>query len=932
MAIKFIDILEPVNPAASAIAKTTQIAGARSVETAADLNNIIPQVLSASYNPADGSHGNDAIGQVWYVASEDKYYKLTNFSVDTSTKPFSIDTEWEIFIDSSITSSAIDNRIITKLATGIDTQTIFGYNTKTNQHINTNAIYMGGYADEIDGITITSNGKSFEFPSVGGTLATTSDITSSVEPIRNELLNEVSDLGNALHEEVVNLTSDAVKFKNIDAANIVENISNESIASSSTKANRIATSNVSDLPTLLADFEDFDTIKLKTLKQFSKSDSATKNINVASVSFCNGGTNSDGSYITNKLPKGWMSYGDKPNTIGPTNLTGQDNTVYEYKDGYLVVKVNWKQSILEGDIANIERSQPTYTQNFEYIDTSTQTVTFDFIVKSNENNQTLFYITTAGVDNDIHYSLGIGNSYDSNQYIAIGYSNTEIGINSNPKDFATFQVEAPQTGDRVLLTEYANSYSYDEGRSDINYLGILKYNVTIGNGKLKCVVNNLSTNQSYTFNEIEIPNFKFRYFGFMNDAVYNNSGVGNVAITMESVPVYAQIFYTTNSDQTVYNYLGCSNNYVKTDGTGEIIWNFDDLIIPTNAESLQTRFTTSKNEFSEANVSSIDLETYYTSAPGFGLTRYSAPSNIISGETGVTVYGMSIFDSANIGVYQNLYAGPDNRTILLSAEDYVKFDRPIVTQYIKSVNADNIGGSINVPYIENGKTDTLALISDINSTKSEINLQTVCDNQSGATVILNNILTIVKSPVENVHSTFMMGDFSSRIGSNNASTGFSGFSNETIPNGDGTFSISNRIHGAPLTLNVEGSADEHATTVGQVNRMISSAMSNLGAGTEMRYVISNPDINIITDGYITWSNVLTWKNSEGVTGIDYTNVPCVQVYDKTTGMVCYPDVKLSTGVSNNQNYTIINIIFKSESDPIPANKYVAVVVTSAEVA
>lgn len=208
MAIKFIDILEPVNPEASAIAKSKQIAGARSVATRADLDTIIPQVLSASYNPADGSHENDAVGQVWYVANENKYYKLTEFSVDTSASPFTINRKWELFIDSSITGSAIDNRIDSMLKSGFATQTIFGYDTLTEQQISSNSIYIGGYGN-YDGIMIQSNGKFFDFPTDnGGTIATLENIDDASDSINEAVDQKIQSLRNEIDGSITNVLED----------------------------------------------------------------------------------------------------------------------------------------------------------------------------------------------------------------------------------------------------------------------------------------------------------------------------------------------------------------------------------------------------------------------------------------------------------------------------------------------------------------------------------------------------------------------------------------------------------------------------------------------------------------------------------------------------------------------------------------------------
>lgn len=929
MAIKFIDILEPVNPAASAIAKSKQIAGARSVATRADLDTIIPQVLSASYNPANGLHENDAVGQVWYVADENKYYKLTGFSVKNNTSPFTIERTWEIFIDSTITASAInnriDNRINSVLKSGFETPTIFGYNIESGTAISGNAIYMGGYYENDNNIVVTTGGQFFKFPSnEGGTLAT----QNYVNNIESNINNSIQDIvDNSIEPIQTEIDNSVVKFKNIIATDV---ISNEGVSTGT--INPIVSGNITPLQTLLSEYSNYDTIKLKSIRHFAESENITSDADIVSVDFSSNATIS--STVPTELPAGWTSYADKPAQVGPTTSTGTNGSdnVYKYissDGGYITSTSNWRCTILEADISSVKTNN---SNKYSYIDTSIQTVEFEFTVTNvNSNCQNIFYITTAGVENASPYSLAIGNSYTSNDYIAVGYSNSEIGIHSNPKDYATFQTISPADGNWTVLTEYANSDG-DDKESTINVAGTLVYKLTIGKGKLNCTVRNITTNpnQEKIFDEITIPEFKFRHFGFMNDA---NSGVvriKNINLKDKQVPLYLHVSYTTqqNSNET---YLGHSTNYVTVDKVpSELVWNFDNLSIPTEATTLYTRFAPTVDNVASNNTAAAKLLVYTVpTTSGFGYYKGENPFTKFNNATIASEFEMSIYDSNNIDINQSLFAGPDNRNILLSAEDYVKFDRPIASSSIKSVDGNKIGGNISVPFID--ENDTFALVSDIDS----VNLQTVLDNQGAEQVVLNTILTIAKTRVEDVHPILMLGDFSARIGSvyypdPNQPGPITGFINETVRNSDGSFTTTNTVAGSPLTI-TDGTEPKHAATVGQVNQMISAAISSSGTSNEIRYIFENPEIVPVNEEAI-WNTVIKYKNAADITGIDYTNVPVVQVYSKTTGEICYPGVNLVAATENNENYTCVNIILRPVTETIAASQYTAVIMTSAEIA
>lgn len=925
MAIKFIDILEPVNPAASAIAKSKQIAGARSVETRDDLDTIIPQVLSASYNPADGSHENDAIGQVWYVANENKYYKLTDFSVNTNASPFTINRTWELFIDSTITASAITNRITNIIKNGFETQTIFGYNSNTGSPILGNAIYIGGYYEndnDYEGVMIASRGQTFNFPSNDSGILATQNYVNNIESNINNNIQDIIDSNiSSLQSEIDN---SVVKFKNVDAEVESSVISNESVSTGTTDT--VVSGNITQLQTLLSKYDNYNTIKLKSIKHIAGADITTNDVSIADVEFCNG-TEKYGS----NLPVGWISYADT-GQIGPTMNVGDSSTrVYKYvgeTGGYITTTSNWINAILEADITCVGKAEGGYHFMYDYIDTADQIVEFSFTVSNTSSKtQNIFYITTANVENSQAYSLAIGNSYASDAYVAIGYTNSEIGINSNPKDYASFQEPSSATGSWTLLTKYADSL-VDE-TSSVDVAGTLNYHVTIGKGKLKCTVYNVDTNQTKEFDEIDIPNFKFRYFGFMNDGVADASKIYSISATVKQVPLYLHVSYTTqqNSNET---YLGHSTNYVTVDAvSSELVWNFDNLSIPVEATTLYTRFaSTTNNVTTIRNTASFKLLTYTVSTTsGFGYYGNRLPFIEVNDATVAAEFEMSIYDSNNIDINQSLFAGPDDRNILLSAEDYVKFDRPIASSLIRPVDGNKIGGNISIPFIDGN--DTFALVSDIDL----VDLQTVLDNQGAKKVVLNSILTIVKTPVENVHPLLMFGDFSSRIGSvyypdPDQAGLITGFINNTFQNTDGSFTVTNAITGSPLTL-IDGTDDNHAASVGQVNKMISSAISEMDDRNVKKYTISNPEISVV-DGIATWQNVVKFKNSDDVTGIDFGNAPVVHVYNKTNGMTVYPDIELKAISEDSENYTSVNIIFKSKSNLVNDNEYVAIIMTTAK--
>lgn len=75
MAVKYPDILESNNPQEYGIVPAKQVAGHKTVNTLNDLYSIADAILSVS----KVNTNNDAIGQLWYVISERKYYQLIDW-------------------------------------------------------------------------------------------------------------------------------------------------------------------------------------------------------------------------------------------------------------------------------------------------------------------------------------------------------------------------------------------------------------------------------------------------------------------------------------------------------------------------------------------------------------------------------------------------------------------------------------------------------------------------------------------------------------------------------------------------------------------------------------------------------------------------------------------------------------------------------------
>lgn len=76
MALKYPDILRSNNPAAYGIVPATEVSGHKQVANLTALYALADPILSLSGN----NTYNDAIGQIWYVASEGKHYQLVDWA------------------------------------------------------------------------------------------------------------------------------------------------------------------------------------------------------------------------------------------------------------------------------------------------------------------------------------------------------------------------------------------------------------------------------------------------------------------------------------------------------------------------------------------------------------------------------------------------------------------------------------------------------------------------------------------------------------------------------------------------------------------------------------------------------------------------------------------------------------------------------------
>lgn len=100
MAIGFIDRLQSNNPDAFGIVAATEVAGHRSVADLISLYRLPDAILSLS----KANTGNDALGQLWYVVSENKHYQLIDWSKKDKTEG------WRVFNSGGDTTS-LETRI-----------------------------------------------------------------------------------------------------------------------------------------------------------------------------------------------------------------------------------------------------------------------------------------------------------------------------------------------------------------------------------------------------------------------------------------------------------------------------------------------------------------------------------------------------------------------------------------------------------------------------------------------------------------------------------------------------------------------------------------------------------------------------------------------------------------------------------------------------
>ena len=76
MALKYPDRLESNNPSSYGIVKSIEVSGHKTVNTKQDLLNLADAILSDSKTNSN----NDAIGQQWYVYSENCFYQLIDWN------------------------------------------------------------------------------------------------------------------------------------------------------------------------------------------------------------------------------------------------------------------------------------------------------------------------------------------------------------------------------------------------------------------------------------------------------------------------------------------------------------------------------------------------------------------------------------------------------------------------------------------------------------------------------------------------------------------------------------------------------------------------------------------------------------------------------------------------------------------------------------
>lgn len=122
-ALKYPARLESNNPAAYGIVKAAEISGFKCVNTRDDLYTIPDSILSVSGNNTN----NDALGQIWYVTSDNDYYKLVNFKDRNNANGWERMIPLSVNNNVNIGSHSSDNNVFIRLCNSngyIDTNTL----------------------------------------------------------------------------------------------------------------------------------------------------------------------------------------------------------------------------------------------------------------------------------------------------------------------------------------------------------------------------------------------------------------------------------------------------------------------------------------------------------------------------------------------------------------------------------------------------------------------------------------------------------------------------------------------------------------------------------------------------------------------------------------------------------------------------------------